>query len=284
LQRLRAVAEVAEAVHGTCLSCGKPQELKFCQHCGEKRINEHDYSILHYGETLLETFTHFDFRSLRALKIIFRRPGGLTRAYLTGQRKALIGPIQLFVIVNVVFAFIGGNAFKTPLRIQEANPPFRHLKQSMAARAIEHSNLTREEFAREFDRNAGTQSKTWIFSMIPVLALCLSALYGFRRYYFEHLVFVTHFYTYMMLFILAASVVVGLGFLLARVNPNGYDFQMSLAGLLGLIVYLYFALQRVYGDGKRAAAVRAIALGACIFPVLLGYRFLLFFVTLYSMH
>ena len=30
--------------------------------------------------------------------------------------------------------------------------------------------------------------------MIPVLALCVAVAYGFRRFYFEHLIFATHFY------------------------------------------------------------------------------------------
>src|SRR5204863_4719458 len=132
----------------------------------------------------------------RAVKVIFSKPGEPSRAYLEGRRRSFVGPVQLFVIVNVVFVLIGGNVFKTPLRTQEDRWPFRGMKRAMAAAAIEHSGLSRESFERDFDRNAGTQSKTWVFSMIPVLALCLAMLYGFRRYYFEHLVFATHFYTF----------------------------------------------------------------------------------------
>jgi len=36
-----------------CLSCGAPQTGKFCAECGEKRISAHDYSLLHFGESLL---------------------------------------------------------------------------------------------------------------------------------------------------------------------------------------------------------------------------------------
>jgi Protein of unknown function (DUF3667) len=275
---------MSQVVDAICPSCGAPQPRTFCEHCGEKRITAHDYSILHFGEHLLETFTHFDFRSLRAIKVLFTHPGELTRAYLAGKRKAFVGPIQLFVIINVVFALVGGNVFKTPLRTQEHDWPFRHVKGAMVADAMAHRTLTHDEFAREFDRNAGTQSKTWIFSMIPAFALCLATVYGFRRYYFEHLVFATHFYAFQMLFILAASVVLIVGFLLARVNPNGHDIPLSLFALAGLIVYLYLALRRVYGDGRTTAAVRALALGACVYPMLLAYRFLLFFVTLETMH
>jgi Protein of unknown function (DUF3667) len=269
---------------GGCVSCGAPQAERFCSKCGEKRISAHDYSILHFGESLLETFTHFDFRVFRAVKVIFVEPGEPTRAYLEGRRKAFVGPIQLFVIVNVVFALIGGNVFKTPLRTQERDWPFRGIKRAMTAAAIEHSGLTRESFEKDFDRNAATQSKTWIFAMIPALALCLAVLYGFRRYYFEHLVFATHFYAFMMLFILAASVVLGVGFAIVRFKPDGHDIALSLFALGCLIVYSYFALRRTYDDGRVGAAFRAVALGAAVYPVLVFYRFLLFFVTLKTMH
>src|SRR6476469_6823748 len=140
-----------------CLSCGTPQTGKFCAKCGEKRISAHDYSLLHFGESLLETFTHFDFRVFRAVKAIFSKPGELSRAYLEGRRKAFVAPLQLFVIVNVVFAFIGGNVFKTPLRTQERDRPFRGMKRAMVAAAIEHSGLSRASFEQDFDHNAGTQ-------------------------------------------------------------------------------------------------------------------------------
>ena len=40
--------------------------------------------------------------------------------------------------------------------------------------------------------------------MIPILAIVMALLYGFRRYFFEHLVFATHFYSFALLWILAA--------------------------------------------------------------------------------
>ena len=179
-----------------CLSCGAPHSEAFCPECGEKRITTHDYSIVHFVEHALETFTHFDYRSLRALKILVLEPGELTRAYLNGKRKAFVGPLQMFVILNVVFALVGGGTRSDAARRAGTRPPFAALKRAMVAKDIERRGIEREEFTREFDQNAGAQSKTWVFSMIPAFALCLAVVYGFRRYYFEHLVFATHFYAF----------------------------------------------------------------------------------------
>lgn len=277
---------MSEIEAAACLSCSATHSEAFCPRCGEKRITTHDYSVVHFFEHALETFTHFDYRSLRALKLLVFRPGELTRDYLKGRRKAFVGPLQMFVILNVLFAVVGGNTFRTPLYVQERDAPFAGLKRSMVEKQIERRGIEHQELAREFDLNAGVQSKTWIFAMIPAFALILAVLYGFRRYYFEHLVFATHFYAFLLILALAA----GLGFVALRrltgiaFTSTDADNIVSSMILAGLFVYLYAALRRVYDDGRIAATTRALALTLVFFPVLLAYRFLLFFVTLKTMH
>ena len=269
-----------------CLTCGSPQPGNFCGRCGEKRITAHDYSIVHFGENLLETLTHFDFRSLRAFRVLVAKPGLLTRDYLDGRRKGYVGPIQLFVILNVVFALLGANTFSTPLRVQEHDPPFPAMKRALVTDALSHRDIDRTEFARRFDETAGLQAKTWIFSMIPLFALCLTVLYGFRRYFFEHLVFATHFYAFTLMWMIVAVVALRLGLRAAGVSLTSqrFDGAVSLLILAGLVVYLFLALRGTYRDGAIAAAARSLVLVALYFPIILAYRFLLFFVTLKTMH
>src|SRR5215475_7917977 len=111
---------MTEVVSGTCPTCGAPQPAAFCSTCGEKRITAHDYSIAHFAEHLVEILTHFDIRSLRAVKILAFQPGELTRAYLDGRRKPFIGPIQLFVILNVVFALLSAQTFRVDLKSKDS--------------------------------------------------------------------------------------------------------------------------------------------------------------------
>jgi len=280
------VADVVDAVDRVCPTCGAPLPRKFCADCGEKRITAHDYSLVHFGEALVENLTHFDVRSFRALWYLVAKPGRLTRDYLDGRRRRYIGPIQLFVILNVVFALTGGNTFRTPLSVQEHDWPAAALKRGMVAQAIEKSGVTREEFTRQFDQNAGVQAKTWIFSMIPAFAICMAALYGFRRYFFEHLVFSTHFYTVFLVTIVVVGFLFWQTLKLAGIHltGQGFDEKVSLTIVGVLIVHTYFALRRAYEDRPIAAMLRAIAAGALVTPVLFGYRFLLFFVTLKTLH
>ena len=77
--------------------------------------------------------------------------------------------------------------------MQEHDRPFPALKQSLVAGAIAERNVdARGVPSASFDDAAGLQAKTWVFAMIPMLALVTAALYGFRRYFFEHLIFATH--------------------------------------------------------------------------------------------
>jgi len=274
---------MSDVVDSLCISCGEPLRLTYCERCGEKRVSTHDYSIVHFAEHIVETLWHFDIRSLKAVWLLVAKPGLLTRDYLAGRRKAFVGPIQLFVILNVVFALTGANTFKTPLVVQQQSW-FPELKSRMVATAKAHKQIDDQEFEREFDRTATTQAKTWIFTMIPAWALVLAVLYGFRRYFFEHLVFATHYMAFVLVWILIIGIPANYLFYLMGVNGGSRDQLVSLILLLGLLVYVGIALTRVYGDRWYWASARSLVMFVAFLPVLRAYRFLLFFVTLKTMH
>ena len=268
-----------------CPTCGAAVNGRFCAACGERKVTEPDYSVAHYIGHVFESLTSFDFRTLRAFGTLMARPGRLTRDYLDGRRRIYIGPVQLFVIVNVVFALAGANTFRTPLAVQEHDPPFPAFKRSLVAGAMAERAVEREEFRRSFDDNAGLQAKTWIFTMIPLIAVVTAALYGFRRFFFAHLIFATHFLAFMLAWMLVTVLVAAWGFRLAGVQLTAADRDSvaSTLTLLGLVSYLFPALRRVVGDGRMAAVARTLGMTVLIYPIVLIYRFLLFFVTLWTM-
>jgi hypothetical protein len=56
----------------------------------------------------------------------------------------------------------------------------------------------------------------------------------------------------------------------------------TLAMLVALAAYLFFALRTAYGDGRLAAGVRAIGLSAVTILLIVFYRLILFFTVLYT--
>lgn len=288
-----SVLAPAEASGKPCLTCGTAHSGEFCPKCGEKRIDKHDYSLLHFVEHAFESFTHFDFKAFRCLRMLVLRPGRLTREFLDGRRKPYIGPVPLFVIVNVIFALLIGFTrwapLSTTLLAQESIAPFAEMKRKLIAEKIAHEGVAREEFERAFNAKASLQAKTWVFVMIPVFSLLMAGLYGFRRYFFEHLVFATHFYTFVLLLILTGVYVFSLWVTLAArmgMRLSGATLEMASGVFVcsGIAVYLFYGLRHTFAGSKMTAMLRALALTAAFLPILFAYRFLLFFVTLKGMH
>src|SRR5207253_8753332 len=98
-----------------------------------------------------------------------------------------------------------------------------------------------------------------------------------RRPVVQHLVFAIHFVSYMLLltmaviygFIVLAPPLRAIGIFISR---TGFD-QLSGVGMaIGTIAYLFFALRRVYGDGKIAALAKAVAGFAALVGILVAYR------------
>jgi len=271
---------MTQVTSGLCVSCGAPRAHNYCAKCGEKLVSTHDYSIAHFSAHIVEALTHFDVKSLRALKVLALRPGELTRAYLEGRRKPHIGPIQLFVILNVVFALLGGQTFRVALSSQNS-PPFADAKRALAARTQARLAVDDVEFEKEFLHEGATQAKTWVFLMIPLFAFALAALFGFRRYFFEHLIFSTHVHAFILGWLIVAGITIAWAFrsIGGAVRPYS-NAVVTVVILVGLLVYLHAAIRRAYGGGRLPAAARALTMTVLWIPILEIYRRLLFFITL----
>jgi len=266
-----------------CVSCGAARADHYCAKCGEKLVSTHDYSITHFAAHIVESLTHFDVKSLRALKVLVLQPGELTRAYLNGRRKPHIGPIQLFVILNVVFALLGGQTFRVSLGSQNS-PPFADTKRALVARAQARLAVDDVEFEKEFLHEGATQAKTWVFVMIPLFAFALAALFGFRRYFFEHLIFVTHVHAFILGWLIVGGITIAMALRLIGGSVRQYsNAVVTVVILAGLLIYLYAAIRRAYGGGRFSAAARALTMTVLWIPILEVYRRLLFFITIEMM-
>ncbi len=114
----------------------------------------------------------------------------------------------------------------------------------------------------------GKSSITLLF-MMPFLALGLKLLYFRRKYYYvEHLIFAFHFHAFMFLAILILSLVT------SYLNDDSIGAIIGFT-ILGIYVYLYIAMLRVYKQGWFKTLIKYIIL-------LLAYFTLAFIFTLIS--
>ena len=267
----------------TCRSCGNAHQLRFCPQCGEKRFDPRSLSIGHFFEETLEGLFHFDTKFLRTVRTLLRHPGQLSVDAVEGRRVGAVRPFQLFLIVNIlIFFLLFSNPFSLPLKNYITYKPFTsfHTVEQVDAHLAKH-HVTMAAFEQEFDHAVHGLSKSLIIVLIPVYALVSGLLFmRMRRRVVEHLVFATHYITFvllvflLMLFVAWPAELIGE---LIRSRP-GEVFDMVITALTSVlfVVWLFFAVRRFYGARVLHALLAAVLVGGAFFYVLQAYRMLLF--------
>ena len=284
-------AAPAAPVGAACPECGEPIPERFCTRCGEKRVEARDYSLRHFLAEALNVIANLESPIPRSLFALVRRPGLLTAEYLAGRRKRYLKPLQLFVLCNVIFFFAqpltGFNALTTPLDIHTSGTPYAQAARRMVLAEVERRQVTPGEYGVRFDAVIQNQAKTLVILMVPLFACVLLALYWRRRRFFvEHVVFATHFYSLFLLLLLGLNFVtfaaVRMSRRLGAAGKSDLDDLFTLIFLSLCGAYLYHAQRRVYGQRRAVTVLKCVALAFSVLFIIQAYRFVLFFTTFYT--
>lgn len=90
----------------TCQNCGNVFKGKVCNECGEKIFDEHQLTTKHFLHEVIDFFYHFENKVLKTIKLNFLKPGFVTKENLRGVRVPYAKPVQLYLVVAVMF-YIG---------------------------------------------------------------------------------------------------------------------------------------------------------------------------------
>ncbi|MCU0334209.1 MAG: DUF3667 domain-containing protein [Chitinophagaceae bacterium] len=90
----------------TCQNCGHVFGGKVCNICGEKVFDRHQLSVGHFLHEVIDFFYHFENKVLRSIWLNIRRPGLITADNLRGVRVPHARPVQLYLVVAVVFYIV----------------------------------------------------------------------------------------------------------------------------------------------------------------------------------
>lgn len=281
----RADAPLALA-SAPCVACGAPIAGRFCAACGELRGDLRRGGIGQVLLEIVESLTSLDGRFLGTLRALITRPGELTAAYLRGVRKRFLGPVQTFVIANVVYfamqTWLGWNALSSPLHAHIHQMPYSRLARAhLIAFADKRFGLdvTKEQdfavVARAFNALVPTHAKSLVAALVPLYALGVALVLARRRVgALGVVVFSAHTMSALLW-------VWGLAFLpLAQLCD---DATMSVLILSALGLYQWFALRRAFGISAGAAAACSVALVASFGVALFVYRLLLFVTVLHTL-
>ena len=271
-----------------CPSCGAACMGRFCDSCGEQRHGNPDYSLRHYLEEAVETFTHFDSKVLRTAWLLVSRPGVLSANYFEGRRVRYVNPLRLFLLLSVIYYLSNSifpyNAFTTPLAVQlRMNNYYPSFATAQVERTMRRTGLEYAALERIYNDKTEVLSKTLVFSLIPIIALFFYAfLFRKRRFFAEHLIVATHFWSFALILIgvfipMLLLLLTGLGVPPGIVTADSVP-TIIIQGVF--VVYLYAMLRRVYRVSRWYSGLLAASIAWSFFHIVWLFRFLLFVVTI----
>jgi hypothetical protein len=280
---------VAAKPSWTCPGCGKRRATAFCPACGEERLRPRDLKVDDIAARLAGAFSNVDGRLLRSFRALLARPGSLTADYVAGRRRLHLGPLQLFLIANALFfalqSLTGIEIFSSPLGSHLNNQDWSETARAMVAARLAATGRTLAAFAPAFDRAAIWNAKALIILMAlafaPVIALLQARQ---RRPFGAHVVFALHLYAFILL-LMCFALLLAWGERLAGgdglVSPR-VDLALSLFNLAAAALYIYWAARAYYGGGRLVGALRAALLAGIVGLFAVGYRFVIFLITLWT--
>jgi len=272
-----------------CPSCHGRIRTPYCPECGERPLRPGELTLRGLVSQAFQAFTSIDGRVLRSFRALITRPGLLTVAFLEGRRVPYIGPVALFLTTNVLFfateSLTGGTVFSTPLESHLHTQPWSPLAQALIARRLEALNTTAELFAPRFDAAVALHARSLILVMALSFAVLPWIVYRRERHPFAaHAAFALHLYAFLLLLFCVATTLPAVNLIHGGVRSTSemLDHVLSTVLVIACAAYLYVALGRVYGGTRIARGVRAAGLAVGVIAIVLGYRFVLLLITLYS--
>jgi hypothetical protein len=278
-----------------CPGCRERRDTAFCGACGEKRLDHHDLTIAGLAEHAVESLTHLDGRVFRSIRDLVLAPGRLTAAYIDGHRKPYFAPFQIFLITNVLFfvvqSALGFQVLSNDLGSHigaagRGSQYYSPVARPIAERRLAATGRTIHDYADLFNHAVRVNAKAMVVLIVPGVALVSLASFPRARYpLITSVVFALHFLAFFLLLEGLMMPLVGLpaGRLLAALSLGWLWDPLTSAILIALCgVWIYKAYRRVYGASQTSAGLKSAALALLLVPIIVGYRFVVFLVTLYT--
>lgn len=272
-----------------CPTCRTPVTTPFCAECGERRLTARELTLGGLATEAAEALTNIDGRLLNSFRCLITRPGALTVAFLEGRRRPYLGPVALFLVANVIFFAIesltGGLVFTTPLESHLNTQPWGPLAQVLVARRLADLQTTLDVYAPRFDAALALHARSLILVMAVAFGLLVAAVFRRgQRPFAAHAAFSLHLYAFMLLLFSIANTIpaAGVPFGAARSPSQLLDAILSISLVIACGVYLFVAIEKVYGWRGTPRLLAAVGLTVGVAAIVLAYRFALLLLTLYT--
>jgi len=266
-----------------CKNCDTVILGVFCHRCGEKVLVKEDFHVSRYIGGFISSLTNLDSKFYRTLKAFLGRPGQLSGDYLRGLRKPFLSPIQIFLILTVIFFVFAPDfdIFYIPskqffLYMASENPS---LANHLAMEKMAELSLSRNELSLKYDVSVKYYAKAFLFLGIPFLALgsYLSRPKTVPQFG-KHMIFATYNFSF---FILWFFVLLYISFKI----PNDWtpDSLMRILSLGGGYTYFVLANHRTWADSWLRAFFSGFLQLFIMTLFVLAYRSGISIATLYTL-
>lgn len=279
-----------------CVQCGEALFSKYCPECGEKNFEREQLSYKNLTNQLFVSLTDIDGKFLQSFRSLLFKPGQLLNDYTQGIRKSRLNPFQLFLFANILYffalSFLHQNTFNTPLDVHMNAGNFFHkeIANQWVNQYLLDSGLEFARYRQTFDQAIDLQSKSLVILLIPIYALMIGLVFYRQKFIgIRALVLSTHFFSYVLVFLLAFDLVVAN---LTSLVQSLFEFKLSdyvsveltnsLGILTGLMLYLFFAIRRSLEGTLQSHLVKTLILAIGFYFAILFYRSVLFFTTYFS--
>jgi len=184
---------LAHPVETQCLNCGTVLHGPYCAQCGQRagHVRPTLHTLLH---ELLHEFLHVDGKIVQSIRLLFTRPGFLTREYFDGRHARHISPLRLYLTFSVLFFAVSAYvAVKPEVTYEAGNKTAIRISGLRIASDTLFANRPAEELAERVVHANHDWPPRMLFLLVPLCALIvMRATRGSGRYYPEHLWFALH--------------------------------------------------------------------------------------------
>jgi Protein of unknown function (DUF3667) len=272
----------ATSTQRRCVSCDASLAGPYCSKCGERVVEPEELTLRHFlGHTVAHELLHLDGALWRSLRLLFRRPGGLSLEYAAGRRRPYVNPFRLLLIAVVGYALAASSGLSATWNIGPVTmniaPAIVKRSQSVedTVAQIDRYGLLRDELAAKRERLTGDAARERFhdrleafaepvsFANVLLFAAALHLCFRGKRRFLEHAAFSMHFAS----FVLLSSVTLVLALSLRHWLGSAVFLTIVLVGLWHF-AYLAMAIRRFYLPAGRWSAWLLSLVGAMLLYVL----------------
>jgi hypothetical protein len=263
---------------GACRNCGAPLGGRYCAVCGQA-ADVHVPSTRELLHEALEGITHSDSRLWLTLKLLWFKPGMLTREFIAGRRVAYLPPFRLYLVLSLLFFLVESlSASRNHFVVFD---PTNGKMDAESACTVEHITAFGRDWgprlkhvcleaSRDQGRTLGhvavAQMPKAMFVFLPLVAFLHMLMYWRPRHrYAEHLLFFLHLHAYFFSIMTLVAIAAAAG---EAWPPAAAALDWVPLILWALPVYTLLAMRRVFNRGWTATVARGVALSAVYLVVM----------------